>query len=443
MRNALLGSIAVWLAGANLLCAQPGHLALQPATTETPPAATTDKGAGDAAAKPEAGAPSSITPDGDGSPLPWMPDWANDLFGASYGQLTGSLEYLLWFNKNIPSLPPLVVADRVQPENGTIQLTGQNLASIDFQLFSGGRLSLGYFAGDCQTCGVETTWMTLFRRSLRLRIDSASFLGRSFFNTFTNTDDAFVVGFPNVASGTVNVVASSQTWGAELNAWKNVVNEPITEQFRFDVLVGFRYLDLNEDLSITSATHFNPNLGNVNPNLAGLASNVVTAADLFGTDNQFFGGQVGFSSKFYGALGTLDLRAKLAIGDNHESLNTRGAQVRTLANGASFSSVGGVLVQRSNLGFFTHDQFIVVPELNANWILAFTKNIDINLGYSFIFMSRVLRPGANIDPAVDPSQIPNFTGARGAPSDPTRPGVPFLQNNYYAHGLSFGVLFHW
>ncbi len=441
MRNALLGSIAVWLAGANLLCAQPGRLALQPAT-DTPPAAATDPGTADAKAKPDAGAP-GITPDGDAPPLPWIADWANDLFGTSYGQVTGSLEYLLWFNKNIPSLPPLIVADRVQPENGTVTLTGQNSASIDFGLFSGGRLSLGYFIGDCQTCGVESNFMLLFRRALRLRIDSASFLGRSFFNTFTNQDDAFVVGFPGVASGTVNVVTSSETWGTELNLWKNVVNEPITEQFRFDVLVGFRYLDLNEDVSITSATHFNPNLAATNPNAAAFAGNVVSAADLFGTDNQFFGGQVGFSSKLYGTFGILDLRAKLAIGDNHESLNTRGAQVRTLANGASFSSVGGVLVQRSNLGFFTQEQFAVVPELSANWILAFTKNIDINLGYTFIFMSRAIRPGNNIDPAVDPAQIANFTGTRGAPSDPTRPGVPFLQTNYYAHGLSFGVTFHW
>ncbi len=82
MRNALLGSIAVWLAGANLLCAQPGRLALQPAT-DTPPAAATDPGTADAKAKPDAGAP-GITPDGDAPPLPWIADWANDLFGTSY-----------------------------------------------------------------------------------------------------------------------------------------------------------------------------------------------------------------------------------------------------------------------------------------------------------------------------------------------------------------------
>ncbi len=442
MRNALLGSIAVWLAGANLLYAQPGHLARQPLPTETPPTATPEKSA-ETPAPADAAASNSLTPDANTAPLPWMPDWANDLFGSSVGQVTASAEYLIWFNKNIPSLPPLVVTDRVNPEQGDITLTGANTASIDFHVFSGGRLSLGYFAGDCQTCGVETTLFMLFRQSLRLRVDSSSFLGRSFFNTFTNADDAFVVGFPDVASGTINVVTSSQTWGAEINAWRNIVNEPITEQFRLDFLVGFRYLDLNEDVSITSATHFNQNLATTNPNVAAFAGSQVAAADLFGTDNQFFGGQIGFSSKYYGDLGTIDFRFKLAIGDDHESLNTRGSQLRTFPNGVSVPSVGGVLVQRSNLGYFTHDQFIVVPEASVNWILALTKNIDINLGYTLLFMSHALRPGNNIDRSVDPSQLPNFTGARGAPVDLTRPGVPFLQTNYYAHGLSAGITFRW
>jgi hypothetical protein len=441
MRNALLGSIAVWLAGANLLCAQPGHLARQPLPVETPPAATSDKSA-DAPAKADTAGSNSLIPDPDTAPLPWMPDWANDLFGSSVGQVTATAEYLIWFNKNIPSLPTLVVTDRVGPEQGEVTLTGLNSASIDFHVFSGGRISLGYFAGDCQTCGVETTLFMLFRQSLRLRVDSSTLLGRSFFNSFTNTDDAFVVGFPDVASGTVNVVTSSQTWGAEVNAWKNVVNEPIIEQFRLDLLVGFRYIDLNEDVSITSATHFNPNLAGTDSPAAALAGNHIAVADLFGTDNQFFGGQVGFSSKYYGDLGTIDFRVKLALGDNHESLNTRGSQLRTLPNGVTIPSVGGVLVQRSNLGYFSHDQFIVVPETSINWILALTKNIDINLGYTFFFMSHALRPGNNIDRSVDPSKIPNFTGDRG-PGDPTRPGVPFLQTNYYAHGMSAGITFRW
>lgn len=436
MRNAFLGSVAVLLAGANLLWAQPAHLA--PASAAgTPPAAASDQGPRDTTSVPGTSDPASTAP-----LLPWAPDWAVDLFGSPYGQVNASVEYLLWFNKNIPALPPLVTTSDLGPHNGEADLVGGTGASLDFGLFSGGRINLTYAAGENQCCGLEGSFLFIAQKSLRFRDDATALLGRRLFNTQTGQEDSFLLGFPGLATGDINVTSSSQTWGLEVNYFRNIINDPIVEQVRVDLLFGLRYFDVSEDLSIISATNYGRDL-RFFPDFQSFAGNRIVANDLFGTSNQFFGAQVGAATKYSGQFGTVDIRTKLAIGTNHETINIRGGQLRTFANGTTLGFPGGVLAQRSNIGRFTREQFTVLPEFSANWLVPLTRCVDLSFGYTFIFLSRAIRPGDQIDRSVDVSQIPNFRVVPPAPIDATRPGVPFLQSTYYAHGISAGISFHW
>jgi hypothetical protein len=55
----------------------------------------------------------------------------------------------------------------------------------------------------------------------------------------------------------------------------------------------------------------------------------------------------------------------------------------------------------------------------------------------------VVRPGDQIDRAVDVTQIPNFSGGAVTPTGVARPGVPFKQTDFWAQGLTAGLQFVW
>src|SRR6516165_3818658 len=434
MRNGFLGSMAVCLVSAGFVVAQPAHLtrnsssAADPATTATQPGT--------------AGQVSPSLPTDSTNPvLPWEPGWVNNMLGVSYGQVQASAEFLYWFTKNFNVLPPLVLTGGGKTEDGDPSLVGGTSSGIDFGLLSGVRVSLAYWLEDCQTWGLQGSFLTIPQKTLEYRSDSSNVLTRRFFNLNTEIEDNFIVAFPGIASGTVLVQARSQFWGAEANLWRNIFDEPILEAMRLDVMVGFRYLDLSEDVFINSTTSFNRNLQPF-PSFLPFAGNHLSIYDSFSTANQFFGAQFGVSAKFFGTLGTVTFLVKLGVGTNHESIFIRGNQVRTLPDGTTTITPGGVLALASNSGHFSREQFALVPEFGFQWNVALTKYIDCFFGYSLIYLNRAIRTGDQIDQGVDASQIRNFptpTASTGL----NRPLVPFVQDKYYAQGFNIGLELRW
>jgi hypothetical protein len=83
-----------------------------------------------------------------------------------------------------------------------------------------------------------------------------------------------------------------------------------------------------------------------------------------------------------------------------------------------------------------------VPEVGVNLAYQLTGNVRVNLGYTFLYWSNVVRPGDQVDTVIDISQIPNF-----------RPNVPFTgipaptvvpnDTDIWAQGLNAGLEFRW
>jgi hypothetical protein len=131
---------------------------------------------------------------------------------------------------------------------------------------------------------------------------------------------------------------------------------------------------------------------------------------------------------------------KLALGNVHQRVDIQGQTTSTRGGQASTTLTGGLLAQRTNIGHYSRDELAVVPELGANIGYHLTPRLQATLGYTFIYWSRVVRPGDQIDLEVNPDLLPPeadpFTG-------PLRPQFVFRTTDFWAQGLQAGLDYRW
>src|SRR5262249_25398852 len=195
--------------------------------------------------------------------------------------------------------------------------------------------------------------------------------------------------------------------------------------YRVDVLVGGRYLDLNESLGVQeSVQEFSGTLASV--------------ADRFGTRNQFGGPQAGLSAQFQRGQLFLDLFGKISLGETRQVVQIAGSQVVTNPGMMPMAFTGGLLALATNIGTFRHDSLSFVPELGINVGYQITPRVRAYAGYSLLYWTSVLRPGDQVDLSIDQALIPNFNPA-ARPTGLHRPMVPFKESDYWAQGFNFGL----
>ena len=170
----------------------------------------------------------------------------------------------------------------------------------------------------------------------------------------------------------------------------------VRRALRFDGLAGFRYLSLNENLNIVEQG----NVINSSPDFPYLtAGTTLYGADSFNTQNQFYGGQVGFICEYRLNRWVVNLRTTLALGDTNQNLQIWGKEVIT-SNGTSVPFRGDLLTQRPpmNIGAYSRNQLSFVPEVGINLGYQVTDNLKLFVGYNFLFWTNVIRPADQIDP---------------------------------------------
>jgi hypothetical protein len=373
---------------------------------------------------------------------PVHPDGAMDLpdaFGPGGPRFYGRAEYLLWWLKEA-RVPPLVTTGPPDPSGqsgvlgrpGTVLLFGGSEVGGDVR--SGGRLTLGYWCDDARTMGVEGSFFLLGQRSFRFAANSLEFpvLARPFFSLNAMAESAQVATAPGLAAGSVAVEGPSRLWGAEADFRYNLCCGCLG---RLDLLAGFRYLELDEQLHVTESL-----LG-----LAGagaFAGSRIQVSDRFDTRNQFYGPQAGLDYELTYGRWSLDVRGKLALGNTHQVVNIAGEQVIVAPTGAITVANGGLLALATNSGHFTRDRFAVLPEVGLTLGCQVTDWCRLSVGYNFLYLSSVVRPGDQIDRVLDVTQIPNFPVA-ARPTGALRPAAPVRDTDFWAQGINLGVEFRY
>jgi hypothetical protein len=339
------------------------------------------------------------------------------------GGFYGGAEYLLWWLRK-GNVPPLVThGDPKDTPTGalgkpgtTVLFGGNRFGAAD--PFSGGRFTLGYWLGNEQAWGVEAGFFFLEQRRSFFAAAGTGGPGTGSLNVALFNGDARVEDtFPQVAlegtsQGNIGIRLTQRLWGTELNL-RHPGREDDTS--RLSWLAGFRFLDLEESFDLqTTSVALPPALG------------ISTAlADSIATRNRFYGAQIGADADFFHKNWRLTMRGRLALGGNDEAVKISGTTTNVDPIRGVVVAPGGYFSGPNNIGNHHHGEFAVVPEFGANLGYQISKNLTATVGYTFLYISDVVRAGDQIDRVVT-FQTNN------------RPGVLFKQSDSWAQGINLG-----
>jgi hypothetical protein len=350
-----------------------------------------------------------------------------------------NFEWLYWTVQG-QSLPPLVTASPAgtsraavgAPGPTTDVLFGGNRANNDFR--SGFRFSGGVWLNPEQTCGIEADFFFLgqSRNAFAAGGDgTGTILARPFFNTQTGQPDAQLIVFPGLA-GNVNVDSTSNVIGGGVNAIHNLCCSPCG---RVDLLLGYRYFGLTDDLSINEDLVSTDAIGGRVP--PGYRFQV---QDRFRTQNNFHGGVIGLAAERRRSAVFFGARASVALGATQEITDISGSTVITPPGGLPQVYNGGLLALPSNIGHYERTAFAVLPQIGLKAGVQVTECVRVYAGYDFMYLSNVMRAGDQIDLAVNPNQLP---GSGQPQTGPARPAYFAKNTDVWLQGVNIGVSMHW
>jgi hypothetical protein len=255
---------------------------------------------------------------------------------------------------------------------------------------------------------------------------SSTVLTRPFYNTVTHAQDADPINIPGVMAGSFVASAPQMLMGAEANLRWLVNPSPINGP-RFTLLAGFAYLGLDEKLVIDENLTDVPGLG--------AGGNHYVLNDNFTTFNRFYGGQIGGEFDFQVGPVMLLFIGKCAFGKTEEVLNITGFTTVTEASGAvATNPAAGLYAGPGNVGRHTGDEFAAVPQGQFKLAYAFNEYVRMSLGYDALWISRVIRPGNQVNQDVNVQPI------GGPPVGPLDPAfVPFRSSGLWAEGFNVGL----
>jgi hypothetical protein len=350
----------------------------------------------------------------------------------------GDAEFLLWWFKNAPVNTPLVTqaTNPADPNSGKIGFADTRILlgdqTYDLGMRYGGRFTLGGWLDSDATIGLEANYLFIAPKSTTQAVGSngapgSPVLNFPFFDVNSGKEEAFGLATPTG----MNLRILNELQGGELNALGKLIR---TDSLNVSGLIGFRYVNFREDLDFAQGfgvpTGFNGSL-----------------QDSFHATNNFYGGQLGLRAEYRLGNFFIEATGKVALGSMQQSVNVSGSSTESDPGAGALhnytNAPGGFYALPTNFGNHTQSVFGVVPEGQFKAGYNITRNIQAYVGYNFLYLNDVARPGASIDHAVNLTQVPSNFGT-GFPNTLTGPAAPtfsFNRSDFWAQGVTFGVQF--
>lgn len=398
-----------------------------------------------------------------GGPYPAVGAWGPGIASNDRGPaLWFSADYLFFWLKNGPMPQPLVVTGSAADEfpgaldqPGTVVLYGGK--DINYNPFSGARLNAGLWCGPDHRFGFEMGGFILEQKSTHFAASGGAtgnpYLARPFINARTGFENVYFVSqnFNDPVrsarmTGDIQIANTSRMWSWETNALWNMWRGTSATA---NLIGGFRSVGLRERLSMVETLRNIQEGGGV---FFGGASvdpgNTVTTFDKYSAENTFYGAQLGARFLIQEGRFSLNVTGKAAMGVVQQLMVVDGGTIvrnqvkqldgRGLVIGAA---PGGVLTQSSNIGRHFQNKFAVVPEVAADLCFDITDRLVIKLGYTFVYLSSVARPGDQIDRTINPGLVPtDFDYGTGGPA---RPAHPYKSTSIWTQGVNVGLEFRY
>ena len=352
--------------------------------------------------------------------------------GLACGGWYADFEALFWWRsgQDIPAL--VTTSDDGTPQANagvlglptTTVLLGNHKITDENRM--GGRVSVGTWFDPYQVNGAVIRFFSLKddQASYRYSTDDYSILGRPFFNVSTSAEDARLVGYPGISTGWIEVDARSDFAAGDV-----VLRMMLTQGncWRLDLIGGYQMARIDESLRIRDELTSTDTAGNIP------VGTRIAVEDYFATRNQYHAGVVGAIWEYDRGTGALSVRASVGLGNMREEVTIRGQTTTTPPAGVATTVDSGFLTQPSNIGTYVQNEFAAVPELaiRARWYLS--DHLAISAGYNFIYYSKVVRPGEQIDRVLNLTQVP------GPIVGDSRPAFSFQSGSLFLHGLTVGL----
>lgn len=361
-------------------------------------------------------------------------------------------DYLLCWIKNGPLPQPLLTTGSLDGggllgDVDTRVLLGNS--SLDYGRASGFRVGGGGWLDERHLWGLEADGFFLERRTVNSAFSSDAggnpLLARPINDALVDLlPEAVQVAAADAFAGSFALASSSRLWGTEANVVRNLYASP---RFRADLLLGFHYLDLDDDLSLLQQTQalaqgqlfFLPDATTPSP----APVTALSIADGFHTRNQVYAGQIGM--RFEGHAGSAFVRVtgKVGFGPNHETVSIAGSTTATFDSGATQTVPGGLLaLPGTNIGRTNTNPFVIIPQVDVHLGYQMTSWLQLFCGYDFLFINEVARPGnqtnLNVNTALVPSS-PTF----GSEVGPNEPRQLAKKAEFWAQGIQFGIEFRY
>jgi Putative beta barrel porin-7 (BBP7) len=364
-------------------------------------------------------------------------------------------DYLYWMPRSLDIQYPLVTTSApadlgVLGAATTASLCGPN-SDVGYSNVNGFRAWGGCAVGDGDRTGIEVGgfWLETKNRTFAFASNGTGspVLAVPFVDLQTGVQGAYVVSSPGIASGSIVVGTEFHAWGVEANCVFNLYR-PGADAGGLEFLVGARFFELEERLTldtsstaiavppIVSPSVFFPGGGGLfagNP--VGLGT--ITTSDSIRTFNEFYGAQVGFRGEKGLGKFSLAFTGKVAAGMVREWVELDGASASTVGGTASVQP-GGILNLAQDLCKHRTDRFAWMPEGNINLACYITPKCRIQVGYSFMWISNVLRPTSVTTPVLAPSLIPTSPTFTGAPPGNVPPRDLIHDTDFFLHGFNVG-----
>jgi len=335
---------------------------------------------------------------------------------------------VLW-TKNQPLPVPIVTTGPASQGANAGNLGMPGTTSLDSPLNYGTAGGARFFAGGWfnmdHTIGVDGSLFILGQQSAGFSVIDRSGSGNLVINEpVTGVPFITQVSAPGLESGSVVVGARGDFGGGDINLLCNLYRG---NGFTVNLLGGYRYLQLDETLNITAnsnmfvTTTYTDNFGNVL--VTAPPGSTVTVIDQFKTRSQFNGGQLGAQFQYVWQRLSFSGTAKLAIGDTHEVVTINGNTTVFPVNAAPVPLTGGNYATLQ-VGRYSTDRFALAPECLLNVGYQLTPCIRTQIGYDFLYLSSVARPGNQIDNSYD---------------GVTHPLVPMASSSFWAQGLTLSL----
>jgi len=389
-------------------------------------------------------------------------------------------DYLLWWTRG-PRVAPLV-STGVIGEPGTEILFGNERVNGDSR--SDFRINFGWWFHCGRTVGVEFDYFTLGDTGTDFRFQSSGESGSPYYarpfydvNPAVMGENAEDVSHPTWLAGTVDgrIEESFESAGANLrlNLLCNMpccscgCGESCDEGcqpsgcgdscgpqagcagaarcrglsslcdrlhracYRVDFIAGYRHYALDDSLRVNESLYYREGHG-FYP--AGATFDIL---DSFRSHNDFHGGELGLVTQFYRNRWSLELLAKMALGNNCRVVNISGQTVFDSHQPGDEPAVfdAGILAGDTNSGRYTSNEFVVIPQFGAELGYQLTCRLRAFVGYNFIYWANVARASEQVDYTLNSTYFPNGGPVEGEP----RPEFVWNDSDFWAQGMNLGM----